>query len=187
MVSISTITIKLESLATHTHLLPPSHSSDMLLALNHMLDAALSKVVSFQNRSRSHQIQNLNDRDCIGHWAIWVLRESEKPWAWTQTCMEEGREVERNQNKKQKSHWNALQRVKWLQGLPGMQTLLFMCEIILINIHYFLLQHPKPTLNYQLCKDWPISHISLPRSRWAAAPIISLGLTIINAVLTAST
>jgi hypothetical protein len=45
MVSIST---KLESLAARTRLLPPSHSSKMLLALDHMLDAALSEVAQVQ-------------------------------------------------------------------------------------------------------------------------------------------
>src|ERR1700720_1966536 len=48
MVSISTITTKLESLAARTRLLPPSHSSEMLLALDHMLDVALSEVVQVQ-------------------------------------------------------------------------------------------------------------------------------------------
>lgn len=48
MVSISTITTKLESLAAHTHLLPPSYSSKTLLALDHILDAALSEVAQVQ-------------------------------------------------------------------------------------------------------------------------------------------
>ena len=48
MVSISTIMIKLKSLTAHTFLLPPSHFSEILLALNHMLDAALSEVAQVQ-------------------------------------------------------------------------------------------------------------------------------------------
>src|SRR6267154_94520 len=48
MVLISAITTKLKSLAAHTRLLPPSHSSEVLLTLDHLLDAALSEVAQVQ-------------------------------------------------------------------------------------------------------------------------------------------